>query len=133
MISVVLLALGVGLVRIVSPPRIVVTWETASEVDAAGFHLYRASQIDGSFELVTRSMIPARGDPLVGASYEYEDRDVVWGKLYHYQLAEVERTGAQSRYDRIVSARAGAGWPWALAGGALLAALWWIGNEIVKK
>lgn len=129
----VFLVLGFGLVRLASPPRIVITWETASEVDAAGFLLYRAPEVDGPFELVTEVPIPAQGDPLVGSTYEYEDRAVEWGRLYHYQLAEVERNGGQNRYDRIVSARAGAGWPWALAGGALLAALWWIGNEIVKE
>jgi hypothetical protein len=132
LISVALFILGIGLVRVVSPPRIVVTWETASEVDAAGFHLYRAPQIDGPFERVTATPVPAQGDPLVGSSYEYEDREVTWGQLYHYQLAEVERNGAENRHDRIVSARAGAGWPWALAGGALLAVLWWLGNEFIK-
>jgi hypothetical protein len=130
LISLVLLGLGMGLVRIASPPRIVVTWETASEVDTAGFHIYRALQANGPFELVTGVPIPAQGDPLVGSSYRYEDRDVAWGKLYHYQLAEVERDGAQRRYDRIVSARAGAGWAWAIAGGALLAGLWWFGTKL---
>ena len=131
LISVALFILGIGLVRVVSPPRIVVTWETASEVDAAGFLLYRAPEVDGPFELVTEVPIPAQGDPLVGSSYRYEDREVAWGQLYHYQLAEVERNGGQNRYDRIVSARAGAGWLWALAGGALLAVVWWLGMELV--
>ena len=122
-ISFLLFALGVALVRFGSPARIVVTWETASEVDTAGFFLYRGESPDGLFPLLIETPIPAQGDPLVGSSYRYEDRDVAWGRRYFYQLEEVERSGVRNRFPRMVEGRAGAGWPWALAGGALLAIL----------
>jgi len=115
--------LGVSLVRLGSPPRIDVTWETASEVDTAGFLLYRSDSPDGPFSLLTGTPIPAQGDPLVGASYSYGDQDVAWGWRYFYQLEEVERSGARSRFPNVVEGRAGVGWPWALAGGALLSIL----------
>jgi len=115
--------LGVATVRFGSSDCIVVTWETASEVDAAGFLLYRSDTAEGSFSRITEKPIPARGDPLTGAAYRYEDRDMVWGRRYFYKLEEVERSGARNRFPDVVEGRAGVGWPWALAGGALLAIL----------
>ena len=71
---------GVFLVRISSPACVVVTWETASEVDTAGFFIYRGESPDALYDCITGHLILARGDPLVGDSYRYEDREVVWGK-----------------------------------------------------
>jgi len=117
-----LFALGVAVARFGSPARVVVTWETASEVDTAGFLVYRTASPAGPYTLLTQTPVPAQGDPLVGASYRYEDRDVAWGRRYSYQLAEVQRDGTEDRFDRTASARAGVGWAWAVAAGALLAA-----------
>jgi len=122
-VAALLFALGVAAVRVGSPARVVVTWETASEVETAGFHVFRARSPDGDFGRVTETPVPAQGDPLVGAAYRYEDTDVAWGQRYVYQLEEVELDGTRNRYDETVEGRAGLGWPWALAAGALLAAL----------
>ena len=122
-VPVVYFVLGVAIVYLGWPPHIIVTWETASEVDTAGFLVHRSLSPDGSFELVTDSPVPARGDPLVGASYQYEDRNLVWGQQYFYQLEEVERSGNRNPSADIVEGRAGAGWGWALGASGLLAAL----------
>jgi hypothetical protein len=122
-VSLFLFALGVGAVRFGSPARVVVTWETASEVETAGFHVFRRPAENGSFSRITETPVPAEGDPLVGASYRYEDQDVTWGQRYVYQLEEVELDGTRTRYPEVVEGRAGAGWAWALVGGAILAAL----------
>lgn len=118
-----LFAIGVALVWVGFPPRVVVTWETASEVETAGFHIHRGSSAEGPFSQITEIPVPAEGDPLVGASYRFEDRDVAWGKQYFYQLEELELTGNRNRYEEVVKARAGAGWPRALVAGVSLAAL----------
>jgi hypothetical protein len=113
--------LGVAIVYLGWPPHIVLTWETASEVDTAGFHVYRSQSPDGPFDLLTDAPIPALGDPLVGASYKYEDRNLAWGKDYYYQLEEVERSDSRIPFPDVVAGRAGAGWEWALGVGGLLA------------
>ena len=115
--------LGAALVRLASPARVVVTWETASEVGTAGFVLYRGASASGPFSLLDGPPVLAVGDPLVGGSYRYEDRDVVWGQRYFYQLEEIEQQGGRNRYPDVVEGRAGLGWSWALAVGAVLAAL----------
>lgn len=116
-------ALGVLLARVLAPPRVLIRWETASEVDTVGFFLLRAGSPDGPFVPISDTPVAARGDPLTGASYQFEDRDVLWGQTYFYQLEELERGGARNRYPEVVRARAGAGWDGALAAGATLAAL----------
>jgi hypothetical protein len=113
--------LGIAMVYFGWRPEIVFTWETVSEVDTAGFLLYRSDSPTGPFSPIIETPIPAKGDPLVGASYEYKDRDVVWGQRYYYQLEEVERSGNHNTFPEIVDGKAGGGWPWALAAGTLLA------------
>jgi hypothetical protein len=122
-VLVLLFLLGAALVYFGSPARVVIEWETASEVDTAGFLLYRSESSDGPFSLLTETPIPAQGDPLVGASYRYEDREVIRGRCYSYQLEEVERSGTRNSFPQAVEGCAGVRWLWALAGGALLAIL----------
>ena len=132
-IPILLFALAVALVRLLTPATIVVEWETASEVDTAGFLLYRATSADGPFVLLDESPIVSQGDGLTGAAYRYEDRQVAWGARYFYQLEEIERGGGRNRYPQVVEARAGAGWPAALAAGAFVAALWWAGSWVLNR
>jgi hypothetical protein len=72
---------------------IIVDWETASELDTAGFNLYRSEQAEGPFERINPSLIPASPDPLVGGEYSYTDREVEVGRVYYYRLEEVETSG----------------------------------------
>lgn len=118
-----LFVLGVLLVRLGLPAPVTIQWDTASEVEAAGFRLYRAASAEGPFTLLSETLIPAQGDPLTGASYAYEDRETIWGQEYFYQLEEVDLNGAASLHPEVVQSRAGAGWPWAIASGVLLVLL----------
>ncbi len=115
--------LGVTLVRVTTPSQVTLTWETASEVDAAGFRLYRSDNPEGPFTLISPELIPARGDPLVGAKYSYKDTGLIWGRRYYYQLEEVNLTGGGERYSQTVTSLAGPGWLLALGAGASLALL----------
>jgi hypothetical protein len=116
-------AIGFALVYVGWPPRITFTWQTASEIDTAAFLVYRSDSPAGPFERLTQDPIAAQGDPLAGASYHYDDRDVTWGAHYYYQLEEVERDGARNLNPDVARGKAGAGWPWALVVSAILAIL----------
>jgi hypothetical protein len=100
---------------------VMITWETASEVDTMGFNLYRAEgSAEVPFEQVNAELIPAKGDPLTGASYEVEDKEAKPGRLYFYQIEEVESDNTYTRYPQVVQVRSGMARQWLIAEGAAL-------------
>ena len=80
---------------------VLVEWSTASELNTAGFNLYRSESPDGPFVLVNQVMIPASADALAGSAYTYKDYPVQPGKRYYYQLEELEFDGGSSRFGPI--------------------------------
>jgi hypothetical protein len=74
--------------------KIVVQWKTASEVDTAGFNIFRSEDPAGPFRRVNQQLIPASGDPLVGGDYSYIDESVDAGRLYYYRLEDVDLAGS---------------------------------------
>jgi hypothetical protein len=76
--------------------RVLVSWRTASEVDVAGFRLYRAEQPEGPFIPITKQLIPAKGDPYTGSNYSFVDAQVLPGKSYSYQLEDIDLKGNSS-------------------------------------
>ena len=72
---------------------ILLDWETASEIDNAGFHLWRSEQEDGTYVQITDVLIPAEGGPTWGAEYEYEDFNVEPGSTYFYELEDIDYEG----------------------------------------
>ena len=116
---------------------VIVEWTTESEVDLAGFNLYRSNSPDGPYVKVNTALIPGASDSLLGGQYAYTDTNVVAGRTYYYKLEDVELDGATTLHGPIeVAAEAGsppafanlvAWWPLAVLvavlglGGAILA------------
>jgi hypothetical protein len=101
-----LLAAALGLLAFLawqdlSSTSVLVEWSTASELDTAGFNLYRSEEPEGEFVKVNSSLVPASSDPLVGGSYTYEDAEVRPGRTYYYRLEEVEYDGGTSTFGPI--------------------------------
>lgn len=120
-----LILLGAGLWLLLSDaPPVVVSWETASEVGTAGFHVYRAPAWGaGDAVRVNADLIPSAGDEMVGAGYRFEDRDhaLVPGRRYRYQIEEVEWDGSTVLYPESVVVRAGLPETWTkVEGGGLI-------------
>lgn len=88
---------------------IVVEWTTASELDTAGFNLYRSQPPDGDFVRVNPHLIPPAPDPLTGGSYKFVDSGVTPGQSYIYELEEVEVNGQAARIERISVVAEGGG------------------------
>jgi hypothetical protein len=80
---------------------VLVEWTTASELDTAGFNLYRGDSNSGPFTQVNQELIPASTDPLAGSAYSYKDTQVRAGRTYYYQLEEVEVNGTANRFGPI--------------------------------
>jgi hypothetical protein len=69
-----------------------VSWETASELNNAGFNLYRAPAADGERVLVAHMPSAAPGSS-AGAVYSFRDADVAAGQAYWYWLEDVDVYG----------------------------------------
>ena len=122
--------------RIPDSSLVIVEWTTGSEVDTAGFNLYRSESAEGPYVKINRELIPPSSDPILGGQYVYTDTNVVPGRVYYYQLEDVELDGASTRHGPVeVVARASspfafenlaASWPLAVLiavlalGGAIL-------------
>jgi hypothetical protein len=80
---------------------VMVEWTTASELNTAGFNVYRSASPAGPFTRINGDLIPASPDPLVGGSYIFTDTTVMAGHTYYYQLEDVESSGATTRHGPV--------------------------------
>jgi hypothetical protein len=70
-----------------------VEWETATELDNLGFHLYRGLSMDGPWERLTQTLIPGLGSSPEGKRYSFLDGGLRNGATYYYRLEDVDRRG----------------------------------------
>lgn len=73
-----------------------VCWVTGSEIDTAGFNLWRSD--GGQFGKINPRLIEAKGGPAVGARYHYLDRCAAAEAACTYGLEEIETNGQSSFY-----------------------------------
>jgi hypothetical protein len=79
---------------------IIVRWSTESEVNTAGFNIYRSASEDGPWTRINPQLIPGSSDPLRGGTYVFTDTNVIAGQSYWYELEEVELGGQVNRLER---------------------------------
>ncbi|MEZ4665038.1 MAG: hypothetical protein R2911_46525 [Caldilineaceae bacterium] len=71
-----------------------ITWQTSSEVQTLGFHLWRSTTGDRLDAIqITATLIAARGSANAGADYYYTDMTIQQGVHYTYWLQEVRLDG----------------------------------------
>jgi subtilisin family serine protease len=76
-----------------------VEWETASELDNLGFHLYRAESPHGVHTRLNDSLIPSEASSnLLGVAYNFVDAGVNQGMTYYYWLEAVDLYGEATLY-----------------------------------
>ena len=113
-----------------------VDWSTETEMNTAGFNLYRGESPGGPFEVkVNDKLIPAAPDPMTGGKYHYSDGSAQAGKTYYYQLQEIEKTGGVNKYGPIAVRAGGFDWRLGLVLVVLAAgvvALWIFGGRRAK-
>jgi hypothetical protein len=73
--------------------EVMLVWVTESEIENAGFNIYRAETEDGTYVQLSASLIPAQGTATSGATYTYADRDVVNRRTYFYKLEDIDVNG----------------------------------------
>jgi hypothetical protein len=72
---------------------VILTWKTESEVNNAGFNIYRAESEAGEYVKINSSLIPAKGSTTGGANYRYIDQTANRGTTYYYKLEDVDMSG----------------------------------------
>ena len=82
---------------------IVVAWDTASELDNAGFNLYRDTTPGGPGVKLNADLIASQGpNSAEGFSYSFRDAGaLVPGTTYYYRLEDVSLSGAASAHDPV--------------------------------
>ena len=84
-----------------APPAVIVEWTTESEVNLAGFNIYRSESLDGPYVKLIATLIPASPDPIAGGSYSYADNTAEAGVTYYYKLEDVELDGKATMHGPI--------------------------------
>ena len=79
---------------------VTVHWETATEIDNAGFNIHRASSISGPYEKINDQLVGAKGNG-TGASYEFIDGEGQIGDFY--RLEDIDYNGKRTKHLPIPS------------------------------
>ena len=76
---------------------ILVTWETAMELDNVGFNLYRSTAAAGPYTLLNATLIPPQfpGEAM-GGYYEWLDTNVKPDATYFYKLEDIDVEGVST-------------------------------------
>jgi hypothetical protein len=96
-----LLAAAIIISQLANPTPIRIDWETETEIDTAGFNVYRSEQPAGDFELLNDVLIPSNGDATSGSSYSFVDSNVAAGETYYYRLEDVELDNSREQHEII--------------------------------
>ncbi len=80
---------------------IVLAWTTESEIDNAGFNIYRAEAADGEYVKINSTLIAAEGTPSKGAAYSFTDSGVRNRTTYYYKLEDVDLNGTTTSHGPV--------------------------------
>jgi len=81
--------------------KVVVKWVTESEVDNAGFNIYRASSQQGQYIKLNEKLIAAKGSPTSGSVYTYTDVAVKRGETWFYRLEDIDFKGSPTLHGPV--------------------------------
>ncbi len=82
-----------------------ISWETASEIDTAGFHIWRSwkrNPAESDYVRITGQLIPAEGNASYGATYDFIDWAVVRGHPYTYRLEDISYSGESTFHEPVL-------------------------------
>ena len=80
-------------------------WSTFSELNVAGFNIWRSTARNGTYEKLNVNLIPsANPGQLTGSNYVYRDKTVLPGTKYFYKLEVVGGTSTLE-WSQIVRVR----------------------------
>jgi hypothetical protein len=75
---------------------VILEWATATELDNAGFNIWRKEHDNGEYVRINPYFIPAEGEAGFGSEYSYADYNVHNGRIYLYKLEDIDIYGKSS-------------------------------------
>jgi hypothetical protein len=81
--------------------KVVIKWSTESEINNAGFNLYRSEAEDGEYAKINTSLISAQGSSTESALYDFTDTDVTNRKTYYYKLEDIDFNGKSTMHGPV--------------------------------
>ncbi|GEM_PF-5865290 len=81
--------------------NVALTWKTGTEIDNAGFRIYRATSPTGPWTLVNDKMIAAQGGGSAGSIYTLTDAPGVG--TYYYKLQDIDLRGITAEHDPVIA------------------------------
>ena len=76
---------------------VVLNWTTESEVDNAGFYIYRSKTKNGEFKIVTPTMIQGAGTTGERNEYTWTDTTAKLNTVYYYRIEDISYTGEREQ------------------------------------
>ena len=76
---------------------VVIKWTTESEVDNAGFYIYRSETKDENFKVVNSQMIQGAGTTGVRNEYLWTDTTAKPNTVYYYRIEDVSHAGVREQ------------------------------------
>lgn len=93
------LAAVIVVLQLGAPTAVRVEWQTETELNTAGFNVYRSASPDGEFERLNEQLIPGQGGPAAGGQYTFVDEQVEAGQTYFYRLEDVEMDNSTEMHE----------------------------------
>lgn len=81
--------------------QVILKWSTASEINNAGFNLYRSTYEDGDYLKINDTLIPEEGSSIQGASYDFIDEGLQNRKTYFYKLEDIDLNGIATMHGPV--------------------------------
>ncbi len=79
--------------------HVLLRWSTASEINNSGFEIYRSTEEEGNYQLISSYLsnpqLRGAGNSVSTRNYEYLDVTVIPGNRYWYKLADVDNNGVR--------------------------------------
>ena len=78
-------------------PGVVINWTTESEVENAGFNIYRGLSKEGTFVKINAKMIQGAGTTGERNQYQWRDTTAKPNTIYYYRLEDVSYAGVHTQ------------------------------------
>ncbi|MEI6125763.1 MAG: hypothetical protein WCQ99_04330 [Pseudomonadota bacterium] len=81
--------------------QVALAWTTESEINNAGFNLYRSESQDGEYIKINDALIAGLGTAVEGSAYTYLDKGLTDRKTYWYKLEDVDLNGTKTQHGPV--------------------------------